>query len=142
MMTKDERLKFFEEQETRLVEVLKNADPLSEEYDRALSNLFSVQYELEPEEETLAAVVGFSAETKTTVFVGETAEGEAPEPKPEHPAYDFAFVRGRLSNARSEKGIDITVIFDELGYENLSSVPKDDYWKLMEALDKALEEKS
>lgn len=67
-----------------------------------------------------------------------------PEPVPElgktpavdddaaHPKYVLASVRGALSLARAERGIDITAILTKMGYKGLSEVPQADYGELLQ----------
>lgn len=136
---------FYESQRERIMEALKKtADPLSEDYIRGLSALGDISFrllnEFTPER---GRPMGTLAKDEEPEEPEPTTEPDTDDdPATEHPHYTKEYVRGRLSAARVDKGVDISEIFKAAGgYANLSAVPVDDYWKLMEALDKALEEK-
>lgn len=153
---------FYEGQCKRLAKALENTDPLSKEYAIGLDTLYALEYQLKKDASPLPAILDMCEAGKlglADAIADHTEEGapEKPEahehepttepdtdddPATEHPHYTKEYVRGRLSAARVDKGVDISEIFKAAGgYANLSAVPVDDYWKLMEALDKALEEK-
>lgn len=143
-------INFAKEQQTRVAELLKNADPLTEEYKTGLQNLTSLYWfgrELatpipdpcfqgtpSPASEVAPEPPISSVEEPT-----EEPERNDDDPEVEHPHYTKEYVRGRLSDARINDNVDIAEIIHKLGYPNFSAIPEDKYWRVMAELSDATE---
>ena len=134
-------------QQARLIGILTDADPLSEDYRRGLDSLNILgwmQGMPSPEPGVMCASDANCAPLPTPVSTPvdepedtppwEENEPNQDDPAVEHPHYTKEFVRQSLADARVSNKIDITPIFEKLGYARFSEVPEEKYWLVMSEL--------
>lgn len=151
-MTKEEKLKIFEEAEDRCYEALRAAEP-GECMEHILKNLSSLQWRAEfvrnPPDDDFPAVpepepdadkdeVAPAKEPVKLDPIEEPPTTEAPgEEEPKPPTKEQ--VRAKLATYQVQANLDVATLLQGMGYSKLSEVPASRYWELLEQAQKTVD---
>lgn len=130
-------LEFYKHEEDRIIPMLRNATPGTDEYQallRDLNNLTYVAIQTIDTTERMAFAEeneASNAPVKLTTLTPVEPEPE-PEPEPES-SVTFDELKSRFV-AAARAGVDVGTIIANWGYNKLSDVPKSQYADLLEAL--------
>lgn len=130
-------LEFYKHEEDRIIPLLLEATPGTDEYQALLRDLNSLTYVAIQTIDTAERLAfaeeneASNAPVKLTTLTPVEPEPE-PEPEPES-AVSFDELKSRFV-AAARAGIDVGAIIADFGYAKLSDVPESQYANLIEAL--------
>lgn len=142
-MTKEEKLEILADAESRCYEALKTAAVGSEMRD-VLKDLFEISLLREEDDEQNAPAPAEQSDSPKPAPVPETEQTTTPSPspakedKPEQPTMTKAEMVSKLT-AFQTNGVAIDKVMESMGYTKLSQVPANQYEKLLELCQKALD---
>lgn len=153
-MTKEEKLKIFEEAEDRCYEALKSAEP-GKDMDYILENLGSLHWRANvirnPDPDTFACTGKpnvlpepdkESQNTEEPAPGGDKESQNTEEPAPggnEEPKITKEEVRKKLAVFQTSSNLDVATLMQSMGYSKLSEVPASRYWELLEKAQKIVD---